>query len=156
VAFSYCYPPLIYYLTERSLFKKCPPPTGKSLKKALIAMGSVGLQNTEVTSLLCTGCPPKSTLYRNYPIVIIWMPEQWALCWTQECVNTIEFCLNSVLNNNRINFYRGYFFGDTLYRGSWRGGGGPNPISHLKFWQNPSPSWIFIRNPSPSYWNPSQ
>jgi hypothetical protein len=26
--------PLIYYLTERSLFKKCPP-TGKSLKKAL-------------------------------------------------------------------------------------------------------------------------
>jgi hypothetical protein len=34
VAFSYCYPPLIYYLTERSLFKKCLP-TGKSLKKAL-------------------------------------------------------------------------------------------------------------------------
>ena len=32
--FSHCYPPLIYYLTERSLFKKCPP-TGKSLKKAL-------------------------------------------------------------------------------------------------------------------------
>ena len=30
-------------------------------------------------------------------------------------------------------------------------GGGPNPISHLKFWQNPSTSWIFIRNPSPSY-----
>jgi hypothetical protein len=29
--------PLIYYLTERSLFKKClPPPMGKSLKKALI------------------------------------------------------------------------------------------------------------------------
>jgi hypothetical protein len=28
-------PPLIYYLTERSLFKKCPP-TGKSLKKALM------------------------------------------------------------------------------------------------------------------------
>ena len=26
--------PLLYYLTERSLFKKCPP-TGKSLKKAL-------------------------------------------------------------------------------------------------------------------------
>jgi hypothetical protein len=37
VAFSHCYPPLIYYLTERSLFKKCPPPTGKSLKKALTA-----------------------------------------------------------------------------------------------------------------------
>jgi hypothetical protein len=36
VAFSHCYLPLIYYLTERSLFKKCPPPTGKSLKKALI------------------------------------------------------------------------------------------------------------------------
>ena len=34
VTFSHCYPPLIYYLTERSLFKKCPP-TGKSLKKAL-------------------------------------------------------------------------------------------------------------------------
>jgi hypothetical protein len=32
VAFSYCYPPLIYYLTERSLFKKCPP-HGKILKK---------------------------------------------------------------------------------------------------------------------------
>jgi hypothetical protein len=27
------YPPLIYYFTERSLFKKCPlPPTGKSFK----------------------------------------------------------------------------------------------------------------------------
>jgi hypothetical protein len=26
MAFSRCYPPLIYYLTERSLFKKCPPP----------------------------------------------------------------------------------------------------------------------------------
>ena len=37
VAFSHCYPPLIYYLTERSLFKKCPP-TGKSLKKALTAV----------------------------------------------------------------------------------------------------------------------
>ena len=33
VAFSHCYPPLIYYLTERSLFKKCPPPHGKILKK---------------------------------------------------------------------------------------------------------------------------
>jgi hypothetical protein len=27
VAFSHSYPSLIYYLTERSLFKKCPPPT---------------------------------------------------------------------------------------------------------------------------------
>jgi hypothetical protein len=27
------YPPLIYYLTERSLFKKCPLPNGKILKK---------------------------------------------------------------------------------------------------------------------------
>jgi hypothetical protein len=26
VAFSHCYLPLIYYLTERSLLKKCPPP----------------------------------------------------------------------------------------------------------------------------------
>ena len=34
VTFSHCFPPLIYYLTEGSLFKKCPP-TGKSLKKAL-------------------------------------------------------------------------------------------------------------------------
>ena len=33
VAFSHCYPPLIYYLTERPLFKKCPPPYGKILKK---------------------------------------------------------------------------------------------------------------------------
>jgi hypothetical protein len=32
VVFSHCYPPLIYYLTERSLFKKCPP-HGKILKK---------------------------------------------------------------------------------------------------------------------------
>jgi hypothetical protein len=31
------YPPLIYYLTERSLFKNAPPPTTeKSLKEALI------------------------------------------------------------------------------------------------------------------------
>jgi hypothetical protein len=35
VAFSHCYPPLIYYLTERSLFKKSPY-TGKSIKKALL------------------------------------------------------------------------------------------------------------------------
>jgi hypothetical protein len=34
VSFSHCYPSLIYYLTERSLFEKSPP-TGKSLKKAL-------------------------------------------------------------------------------------------------------------------------
>jgi hypothetical protein len=34
VAFSHCYPPLIYYLTERPFFKKCPlPPHGKILKK---------------------------------------------------------------------------------------------------------------------------
>ena len=26
VAFSHCYPPLIYYFTERSLLKKCHPP----------------------------------------------------------------------------------------------------------------------------------
>jgi hypothetical protein len=32
VTFSHCYPPLIYYLRERSLFKKCIP-TGKSLKR---------------------------------------------------------------------------------------------------------------------------
>jgi hypothetical protein len=33
VAFSHCYPPLIYNLTERSLFKKWPPSHGKILKK---------------------------------------------------------------------------------------------------------------------------
>jgi hypothetical protein len=33
VAFSHCYPPLIYYLTQRSLFKKFPLPHGKILKK---------------------------------------------------------------------------------------------------------------------------
>ena len=41
----------------------------------------------------------------------------------------------------------------------WRivkGGGGHNPISHQKFFQNPSPSWIFIKNPSRSYQNPSE
>jgi hypothetical protein len=42
VAFSHCYPPLIYYLTERSIFKKCPP-TGKSLKKALLFTRSKSL-----------------------------------------------------------------------------------------------------------------
>jgi hypothetical protein len=26
MAFSHSYPPLIYYLTEGSLLKKCPPP----------------------------------------------------------------------------------------------------------------------------------
>jgi hypothetical protein len=33
VAFSHSYPSLIYYLTERSLFKKFPPPHGKILKR---------------------------------------------------------------------------------------------------------------------------
>ena len=41
-------------------------------------------------------------------------------------------------------------------RGSWRGGGGYNPISHQKFFQNPIPSWIFTKNPSQSYQNPSE
>jgi hypothetical protein len=27
MAFGHCYPPLIYYLTEWSLFKKLPPPS---------------------------------------------------------------------------------------------------------------------------------
>jgi hypothetical protein len=38
MAFGLGCPPLIYYLTERSLFKNCPPPPPlmeKSLKKAL-------------------------------------------------------------------------------------------------------------------------
>jgi hypothetical protein len=38
VAFSHSYPPLINYLTERSLFKKSPHPAGKSLKKALTSI----------------------------------------------------------------------------------------------------------------------
>ena len=49
VAFSHCYPPLIYYLTERSLFKKCPP-TGKSLKKALGFRGLKILVNSQKKS----------------------------------------------------------------------------------------------------------
>ena len=40
--------------------------------------------------------------------------------------------------------------------GGREGGGGHNPISHQKFFQNPSPSWIFIKNPSRSYQNPSE
>jgi hypothetical protein len=51
-----------------------------------------------------------------------------------------------------IIYFIGFFWAQ--YEGP-EGGGGPNPISHLKFWQNPSPGRIFIRNPSPSYWNPS-
>jgi hypothetical protein len=43
VAFSHCYPPLIYYLTEWSLFKKCPPPHGKILKKGPASAPNVGL-----------------------------------------------------------------------------------------------------------------
>ena len=57
VAFSYCYPPLIYYLTERSLFQKMPP-TGKSLKKALVfvdAMFSIsGINSTGLIILIST------------------------------------------------------------------------------------------------------
>ena len=34
----------------------------------------------------------------------------------------------------------------TLEEGREGGGGGHNPISHQKFFQNPSPSWIFIKN----------
>ena len=34
--------------------------------------------------------------------------------------------------------------------------GGHNPTSHQKFFQNPSPSWIFIKIPSRSYQNPSE
>jgi hypothetical protein len=39
VTFSHCYPPLIYYFTARSLFKKCPPPHGKILKKGPVTFG---------------------------------------------------------------------------------------------------------------------
>jgi hypothetical protein len=42
VAFGHCYPPLIYYLTERSLFRKCPPPHGKILHKGPGRSGNVG------------------------------------------------------------------------------------------------------------------
>jgi hypothetical protein len=44
VAFSRSYPPLRYYLTERSLFKKCPPPHGKIRKKGPAVVSEV---NTE-------------------------------------------------------------------------------------------------------------
>ena len=37
-----------------------------------------------------------------------------------------------------------------------KGGGGHSPISHQKFFQNPSPNWIFIKNPSRSYQTPSE
>jgi hypothetical protein len=43
VAFSHCHPPLIYYLTERSLLKKCPPPHGKILKKGPDLIGYDGV-----------------------------------------------------------------------------------------------------------------
>jgi hypothetical protein len=46
------YPPLIYYLTERSLFKKCPPPKGKSLKKGRgLKFKKLNLVITEWTSI---------------------------------------------------------------------------------------------------------
>ena len=47
VAFSYSYPPPIYYLTETSLFKNPPPPPpmGKSLKKALTSIPKKNLLN---------------------------------------------------------------------------------------------------------------
>jgi hypothetical protein len=53
VAFSHCYPPLIYYLTERSLFKKCPP-TGKSLKKALLLGPAVCTIIKRLADIDCT------------------------------------------------------------------------------------------------------
>ena len=52
---------------------------------------------------------------------------------------------------------RQYILYDFYYEGREGGGGGVhNPISHQKFFQNPSPSWIFIKNPSRSYQNPSE
>ena len=47
-------------------------------------------------------------------------------------------------------------FNSLMYIREGREGGGHNPISHQKFFQNPSPSWIFIKNPSRSYQNPSE
>ena len=62
VAFSHCYPPLIYYLTERSLFKKCPPPThGKILKKGpaeqWASIPKVVGSNPTVARHICQACP---------------------------------------------------------------------------------------------------
>ena len=45
---------------------------------------------------------------------------------------------------------------DNLVFNEGREGGGHNPIYHQKFFQNPTPSWIFIKNPSRSYQNPSE
>jgi hypothetical protein len=56
VAFSHCYPPLIYYLTERSIFKKCPT-TGKSLKKAL---GIISVMFSLATLVLINECKAQS------------------------------------------------------------------------------------------------
>jgi hypothetical protein len=67
VTFSHWYPFLIYYFTDRSLLKKCPPPpTGKSLKKVLDSY------------LFSTGCikkrrPKYPYFYRkiNYHIFVL-------------------------------------------------------------------------------------
>ena len=58
VAFSYCYLPVIYYLTERSLFKKCPPPHGKILKKGPEAFRGITSEScdTQNYSKLCVTC----------------------------------------------------------------------------------------------------
>ena len=71
VAFSHWYPPLIYYLTERSLFKKCPPPTGKSLKKALkngVGVTVIGHNSESRTRVNRYGSPDSYKRKINYDI----------------------------------------------------------------------------------------
>jgi hypothetical protein len=65
VAFSHCYPPLIYYLTERSLFKKCPP-TGKSLKKALAYCKNIDQQISEALNVTISYLWQHYFLLKNY------------------------------------------------------------------------------------------
>jgi hypothetical protein len=51
VTFGHCYPPLIYYLIERSLFKP-PPPTRKILRKgpAVVRMSVKNVLNILICS----------------------------------------------------------------------------------------------------------
>jgi hypothetical protein len=61
------YPPLINYLTERSLFKKCPPPHGKILKKGpeqscICVLCNIMQSGRSGKSILCPPPPPQTRL----------------------------------------------------------------------------------------------
>ena len=88
--------------------------------------------------------------------------NKWILCYTikkkmtsrKKCTCWIEICTRKVCVRCACEALQGFNSIILCHkRRSWRGCS--NPIFHLKFWQNPSPSWIFIRNPSLSYKNPS-